>query len=145
MNEYVIFCDGLCEPINPGGYACWGFVVTRGGFSIVAEKSGCVGNGNGMTNNIAEYNALLNALAWAFKNEVSVQIKTDSQLVVQQTVGTWKCNKEELRVLRDRCRKGLEMTGSTLQWVPREQNERADQLSRRGYELAVRSTQKQTA
>lgn len=132
MSDYVIHCDGLCEPINPRGYACWGVVVLQSG-KVIDRACGCVGHGEGMTNNIAEYHALLNALAWAFRHSVSAPIKTDSQLVVQQTVGAWKCNKEELRALRDRCRKGIELTGCTLSWVPREENEIADDLSRQAY------------
>lgn len=136
MNQYTIYCDGLCEPQNPNGYACWAFVVLRDGQEIHNDY-GCVGHGEGMSNNIAEYNSLLNALYWCHKNKVvGAAIKMDSQLVVNQVNATWKCNKEHLQKLLVRCSKGMQLTESTLAWVPREKNEVADRYSRVAYNQA---------
>src|SRR5438067_6662986 len=59
----VAYFDGCCEPTNPGGYACGGWwapaqAAAPGGFS----GARCYGHGAGMTNNVAEYNAALDAL-----------------------------------------------------------------------------------
>ena len=35
----VIFCDGLCEPVNPGGYACWAWLLSRYPAATVAPMS----------------------------------------------------------------------------------------------------------
>ena len=80
----IIYADGCCEPSNPGGYACWGWVAAEGGQEI-ASGSGCIGHGPSMTNNLAEYRAVIEALRWAYKQGVQgVAVKTDSQLVVKQ-------------------------------------------------------------
>lgn len=140
MSDTIIFCDGLCEPTNPKGYACWAYAVLRNG-KEVHHAFNCLGHGEGMTNNLAEYSALLHALGYLYRNQIKdATIKTDSQLVVQQVNGNWKCNKEHLRELRDRCRKGMTLTNATLTWVPREQNELADRYSREAYQVAKRRT-----
>lgn len=131
-----IYCDGLVEPVNPGGWACWSFVAMNNGKTLHSD-SGCLGQGEGMTNNIAEYESVLRALLWAYKNKhTAPRIYSDSQLVVCQVSGKYKCNKPYLAVLRERVRKGLSMTGGTLEWVPRERNEIADGLTREAYHAA---------
>lgn len=132
-NKYIIYCDGLCEPTNPNGYACWAFVVTQNE-KVIYHNEGCVGHGEGMTNNIAEYHSLLNALLYCFRSKVfQAQIRMDSQLVVNQVNGDWKCNKESLRQLLARCARGMEIVDANLTWIPREQNEIADKYSRVAY------------
>jgi ribonuclease HI len=138
-----IFCDGLCEPRNPGGYGCWGFVVSIDE-QEVHSAYGSLGQASDMTNNKAEYEAVLQALRWFYKHgsagvPVSPRLYTDSMLVVKQTSGEWACNKSFLRERRDRVRTGLTLCQATLSWVPREQNTRADALSREGYRAALAS------
>ncbi len=53
----VVHIDGLCEPVNPGGTATFGYVIRDDSGSILASKSGIVGKGPTMTNNVAEYTA----------------------------------------------------------------------------------------
>jgi ribonuclease HI len=61
----LINCDGLCEPRNPGGWACWAFVVHKAiDDEFIHDDRGCIGAGDGMTNNLAEYTAVLEALRW---------------------------------------------------------------------------------
>lgn len=50
----IVYADGLCEPVNPGGCACWAWVALQDGQEI-ATDSGCLGYGPAMTNNRAEY------------------------------------------------------------------------------------------
>ena len=93
-----ILFDGLCEPVNPGGMATFGFVIIQDETQI-AEGSGLVGSGEGMTNNVAEYEAILSAIV-KFKelglNE-SLIIKGDSKLVINQSSGKWKIKSETTR------------------------------------------------
>jgi hypothetical protein len=35
--EAVVYFDGLNEPVNPGGVACWGFVVEFDGKKMEGE------------------------------------------------------------------------------------------------------------
>lgn len=139
-----VFFDGACEPCNPGGVATCGWVIYGVDDLVLTEGSLVVGDGPNTTNNVAEYNALGFSLRWLtdhldkIVDAGQVNIFGDSRLVVEQVGGNWKCNKDHLRALRDRCRELMESLRKThvvtLRWVPREENEAADALSRRAYE-----------
>ena len=132
----IIYCDGCCETRNPGGYACWGWIAYENG-KTVNNNNGCIGRGEGMTNNVAEYEAVLQALRWAKENHLmSCRFRTDSQLVVNQVRGNWQINALHLIPKIEEARKLLKATGSIIEWVPKEQNESADKLSRIAYSLA---------
>lgn len=92
-----------------------------------------------MTNNVAEYRAVLGALKWLSENrgDDSACVMTDSKLVVEQVNGRWACNSEKLRPYRDECRELLRgMSNVMLLWIPRERNEVADALTRVAYRKA---------
>ena len=140
--KLTIFFDGACEPKNPGGWATYGFVI-RDGESIVKSGHG-VANPKGhalATNNVAEYSALGFALKYLADEKWigTLEIFGDSKLVVEQVNDNWACNKDHLRNLRDRVWELLKTLGDkwTIKWVPREQNEEADALSRKAYEDAT--------
>jgi ribonuclease HI len=137
MAKIIVYCDGACEPCNPGGYATWGWVAFLDGKEI-SHGSGCVGHGPGMTNNRAEYEAVLQVLRRAQKKGVSVHIRTDSQLVVKQVCGQWAVRALHLTHFRDEAARLLQATGSSLSWVRREENVRADELSKHAYHAAAR-------
>lgn len=136
MPDLEIQFDGLCEPRNPGGVLAWGFTISADG-RLIHEGHGSAAAGPLNTNNVAEYLALGFALRWATDHGGfdGLRIRGDSQLVVKQVNGEWQCKAGHLRRYRDRCRELLNGTGKPwrVEWVPREQNEAADQLSRRGY------------
>ncbi|MCI0485016.1 MAG: ribonuclease HI family protein [Blastocatellia bacterium] len=134
----TIFADGLCEPRNPGGFACWGWVALSSDNEEIASSRGCIGQGEGMTNNVAEYRAVIEALDWAARNSSvrTVEVFTDSQLVVRQINGQWACRAANLLPLLEQARTLMEQTRATLRWIPREQNERADRLTRIAYKEA---------
>ncbi len=133
----IIFCDGSCEPTNPGGYACWAW-VTRDGKS----DYGCIGYGDGMTNNVAEYQAVVKALRWVKKNNIhKAAIKTDSKLVVEQSNGNWRVRAEHLQATAAEVKTLLKLTQSTIQWLPRELNQKADELTKKAFEEATSRNQ----
>ena len=87
-----VWIDGCCEPINPGGTACTGYVIRKDG-EIVARAYGYVGKGKGMTSNVAEYQALIRALKRIRREELEhekILVRSDSKLVVNQMKGNWK-------------------------------------------------------
>jgi ribonuclease HI len=131
----TVLCDGLCKPTNPGGLGCWGFAVLDIDGREIAHGSGCIGSGPGMSNNVAEYQAVIEALRWVERNAptMEVEIRTDSHLVVSQTNGTIKCNAEHLCGLRDKAAKLLGQTRAKLIWIPRDQNKHADAHSKLAY------------
>lgn len=120
-----IYFDGASRG-NPGPAAIGWVIVTDDG--IVAEGSERIGRA---TNNQAEYEALIEALAaaadYAFDEAV---VKGDSQLIVKQVRGEWDTNDPTLREKRVRVRKLLEEFSEwSLDHVPREINDRADELA----------------
>lgn len=122
----TIHTDGASRG-NPGEAAC-AYVISRAGHPVieVAERLGL------MTNNQAEYTALVRALEHALElgAEHSLRIHSDSELMVKQMRGEYRVKNEDLRDLYDEAR-GLvrEFRGTvTFQHVRREQNSRADAL-----------------
>ena len=132
----TLYSDGLCEP-NPRGWACWGWLALGADGQPVASDCGAIGNGAGMTNNLAEYTAVIQTLEWASgAGLVGLTLRTDSQLVVNQMTGAWQCYAPNLWPLLVKARALMAETGARVEWVPREQNSQADALSRKAYALA---------
>ena len=127
-NHIHIFCDGGITT-NPGGTATFGWIA-RQGQHIIAQDSGIIGTGEGMTNNIAEYQALIQALQWAASLSPSqIFIYSDSQLIVNQVNKTWRCHSADLAPLQHKARTLLKSVNATLCWTPRENNAEADRLA----------------
>lgn len=136
----VVNADGLCEPTNPGGVACYGWVARREGEKI-GEGWGEVARGPDATNNLAEYRAVIAALEWLLGRGLAAEpvlVRSDSQLVIRQVQGRYRVRCERIRPLWQRVRElGAEFAHLEFEWVPREQNEEADLLSRRAYAEAL--------
>lgn len=120
-----VYCDGASRG-NPGPAAV-GWVLVSGD-GIVAEGGRRIGTA---TNNRAEYEALVTALERAGEYGFDeAEVRSDSQLVVRQVTGAWDTNDPALRECRVRVR---ELLDSFEEWslthVPREVNERADELA----------------
>lgn len=123
--------DGACGPRNPGGHAAWGAVLCRG-VDLVWQKSGYVGCGSAMSNNVAEY-AGLAALLERLQGETEhCLIRGDSNLVIMQMTGKWgvkgglylpyyRIAEALLAPIYDRV---------SFAWVPREENTVCDDLSK---------------
>ena len=134
----VIYTDGLAEPRNPG-IATYGYVIYRDNDLL---KSGHGFAGDPATNNYAEYAGLVAALrAIAELRDEEVIVRADSKLLVNQMAGEWSVSKKasrgaegsyyekflEARSLANR------FTRIRFEWIPREQNLQADELSRVAY------------
>ncbi len=133
----TLYFDGLCRPRNPGGVATYGYVIYKDG-EKVKNGYGVVGSGTGMTNNVAEYSALRHAVEWVRENctEDEMVIKGDSQLVIHQLNGTWQVKSETSKKFIPEIRRLLEDRKTRFVWIPREQNNEADQLSNIAYSQA---------
>ena len=85
--------------------------------------------GDNVTNNQAEYRTMLEGLAEALRviersgadpRETSIEIVTDSKLVVEQVNGRWKVKHDGLKPLHARARQLLDQFGQVdLKWQPR--------------------------
>jgi len=138
----IVHIDGLCEPVNPGGTATFGYDIQDSDGTVLARKSGSVGKGPRMSNNVAEYAALCEALEYLLRErraESDVEIRSDSTLVVNQMSGKWKSRnglytEKYLQALRLRDK----FKHLRFRWVPRENNEEADALSIEAYAKSSR-------
>ena len=110
---------------NPGrGYGSYEITVDDAPPRVVRLEFGAR-----ITNNEAEYMALIGALEDALKTVqsrgldpkvVKAEVLGDSQLVLKQTAGEWKAKLPHLQRLRDRARQLVDAFGSVaLTWHPR--------------------------
>lgn len=139
----IAYCDGACEPANPGGWGVGGYVILEasslhGQGDELTRGAVDLGEYPEMTNNIAEYGAVIGALKEIVKRQLwrePVVIRTDSQLIVNQLQRKWNCFQPHLVKLRDECLSLVKMfdAGVTFQWIPRAENELADEMSRSLY------------
>jgi ribonuclease HI len=122
----TIHTDGASRG-NPGA-AAFAYVIERDGEPPI-EEADCLGE---MTNNQAEYTALVRALEHALElgPQHRVIVHSDSELMVKQMSGEYRVKNEDLRDLYEQAcqlRKRFEGT-VTIRHVRRDQNKRADEL-----------------
>ena len=122
--SWKIHIDGAARG-NPGP-AAYAFIIQKEGAPALEEK-GTLGT---MTNNLAEYTALVRALERA--RELGAErliVHSDSELLVKQMNGEYRVKNPDLRVLYDRARElGGQFKQVVIRHVPREQNSGADRL-----------------
>ncbi|MHA7687517.1 bifunctional RNase H/acid phosphatase, partial [Corynebacterium evansiae] len=134
-------CDGGSRG-NPGIAGCGSSVLE--GDQEVAARWEFIAKA---TNNVAEYQGLINALELAIEvakmrgvaaADLEIQVRMDSKLVVEQMSGRWKIKHPDMKPLAARV-KELEATlaAVTYNWVPRAQNKRADELANRAMDDGV--------
>lgn len=130
----TVYFDGLCYPRNPCGVAAYGYLVYRDG-ELIHRGFRAVGEGKGMTNNVAEYEGLMAAAQWLKDEGIreKIVIKGDSQLVIKQMKGEWKISSATSKKYVPEIRRLLEGKDVSFSWVAREENEEADKLSRVAY------------
>jgi ribonuclease HI len=112
---------------NPGPAAA-AVVITTADGGLVASFAKYLGR---TTNNFAEYQALLAALQYGLGREQRrMRVRSDSELLVRQILGSYKVKSNDLRPLHQRA---LEMIRRfehfSIKHVPREQNREADRLA----------------
>lgn len=158
--------DGVCEPINPGGHAAYGALVKVDGMTMFSE-GGYVCHGSTASNNVAEYSGMLTVLKWLDSNAgaqpIKITIRGDSKLVINQLSGAWNTNCTKCGKALKRCCCGETTPGLyysfyrdardllavlqmrhkiTLTWIPRNENDICDVLSKqvlkdRGIEFRI--------
>ena len=93
------------------------------------------------TNNVAEYSALLLALARAAElHAETVEILSDSLLLVQQVNGVFKVKAPHLiPLVSDAVRRAKQFRRFSIRHVPREKNRLADRLANLGADESERA------
>jgi ribonuclease HI len=80
---------GRCLPRNPGGIACYAYVIRSKEGHLLHEACGLAAepNSSSSTNSIASYTALIKALEWLIKNHYTnhiIKVYGNSKLVISQ-------------------------------------------------------------
>ncbi|WP_405524844.1 bifunctional RNase H/acid phosphatase [Streptomyces canus] len=127
MREFIVEADGGSRG-NPGpaGYGC--VVLDAATGETLVETYEYLGV---VTNNVAEYRGLLAGLRAAHDLDpsASVHVRMDSKLVVEQMSGRWKIKHPDLKPLALEAGRVFPPGRVTYEWIPREQNKRADRLA----------------
>jgi ribonuclease HI len=112
---------------NPGP-ASYGVVIRDASGAVVARLKKYIGRS---TNNVAEYFGLIAALDYAQTHDLrSLQVESDSELLVKQMRGQYRVKSPELQPLFERAKKMSQSLSSfRIHHVYREQNREADALA----------------
>ena len=129
----VIEADGGSRG-NPGPAGSGAVLIDSETGSVLAEIAMFIGVA---TNNVAEYRAVLAAVDVA--NEIApdaeLLVRMDSKLVVEQMSGRWKVKNEGMQDLFQSMQKSIGSRKITFEWIPREQNGKADALAMKPWML----------
>lgn len=131
--KYKLYFDGCCKPTSRNGIATYGYYVVDENDQDVVKGKG-VASQRG-TNNEAEYAALFMGLTSALKSGAkNIDVYGDSMLVIMQMTGEWRIKKAHLARLVELCQSVVAKFDTVnFEWIPREQNTRADMLSNMAY------------
>lgn len=139
MLNYILYFDGSCGPKNPGGTAAWGFVLKEENGIWSSDGHGVIGTGPLMTNNLAEFTALAEGLLAFYhhaKEPATLAVYGDSNLVIgvmgqgfhaKETSKYWPAYVRAKNLHRALLDLGVKIS---YKWVPREQNQECDDLSK---------------
>ena len=128
MSKLVIIeADGGSRG-NPGPAGSGAVLIDAQTGSVLAEIAMFIGVA---TNNVAEYRAVLAAVDVA--NEIApdaeLLVRMDSKLVVEQMSGRWKVKNEVMQDLFQSMQQSIGTRKISFEWIPREQNGKADALA----------------
>lgn len=143
MTRLVIYCDGSTEKGNPSKRGV-------GAYLVYAEETGSlklltsgykVANRARVTNNEMELLGILTALEhvefarYPMSDFSCVGVRTDSNWAVQVLNREWVCKATNLKPLVKQIWDLCDRLPQTISfsWVPREENEGADALSKSAY------------
>jgi ribonuclease HI len=131
--ELIIEADGASRG-NPGA-ASGGAVVVDPQTNVVLVATGILCGV--ATNNVAEYRGMIEGVKRALElnPEASLRIRLDSKLVVEQMSGRWKIKHPDMQVLAKEARELLSGAQVSFEWIPREENSRADAAANKALDL----------
>ncbi len=124
MANFIVEADGGSRG-NPGPAGSGAVVIDASSGKVIAEIARFIGVA---TNNVAEYTALLAALETCSKIDpgAKVTVRMDSKLVIEQMSGRWQIKHADMRQLAAAVRELSVGRVTSFQWIPREENSRAD-------------------
>lgn len=125
--------DGACDPARGGGVATYAFTVEGEGLDHEEFGLAVPPGSERATNNVAEYVGAVRALEYLVsRGFVGIVIVVgDSQLVIRQMSGEYEVKADHLRPYHDHLGAlALRLGEVRFEWVPREENSRADELTK---------------
>jgi ribonuclease HI len=146
--------DGLCEPTNPAGIPCYGFVVKNENAKVSYREYGLVNSvkpfSSQANSNTAEYGSAIKAMKWLIENgyandgvhDYEILLRGDCQLIMRKL----KSKDYSPRAARMSPMYDIAImlrskfpTGSIrFEWVKRDENKEADKLAKEAYYYALR-------
>ena len=155
----IVNFDGLCEPINPAGIACYGFIVKDDWGKTLHRDCGLIIDvppfSSAVNNNVAEYGAAIKAMEWLAengygnsdgKNEknryIEITMRGDSQLIIRKLrSASYSKRAAKLTSMYNRAiamRSKFADVNIRFEWVRRDYNKEADDLAKRAYYQTLR-------
>jgi ribonuclease HI len=124
MSHFVAYVDGGCHG-SPGPAGIGVVIEQPNGETVRIAR--WIGH---QDNNVAEYVALLEALQHALKHEAkTLQVFSDSELVVKQMKGEYQCRSPRLYSLNWTCKKLARELEFEIAHISRELNAEANRLA----------------
>ena len=126
-SKFIVEADGGSRG-NPGVAGSGAVVLDASSGAVLIEIARFIGVA---TNNVAEYVALVAGLEAAFDRDENAEIvvRMDSKLVIEQMSGRWKIKHPDMIQLGKQVQDLVRGKTVSWQWIPREQNFRADALA----------------
>ncbi|MGI8434482.1 MAG: reverse transcriptase-like protein [Nocardioidaceae bacterium] len=133
--QVVIEADGGSRG-NPGPAGFGALLRDVETAEVIAEAAESIGFA---TNNVAEYRGLIAGLELFVANtpDALLEVRMDSQLVIEQMDGRWKIKHPDMRPLAITAQR-LAPFGTVWTWIPRERNKAADRLANLAMDAASR-------
>lgn len=137
----VVHFDGASQRVRGESIATYGFTIDGIGHPVEDCGLAVTPGAEHATNNVAEYSGAICALERlrheGFRGHVI--LRGDSQLVIRQMTGEYRVETEHLRAYHERLTQLVrEFAVVRFEWVPREENGRADALSKLALEQEAR-------
>lgn len=138
VQNLIIEADGGSRG-NPGLAGSGAVVINADTGEVLVEVARFIGVA---TNNVAEYLSLKAGLeaAFALNGEARVLVRMDSKLVIEQMAGRWKIKHPDMIQLGAEVQSIVRGKQIRWQWIPREENSRADSLANKAMDERADST-----
>jgi ribonuclease HI len=134
-----VYFDGACETREGVRIAAFGYTVEGPGVHYEDWGLAVPPDHPHATNNVAEYAGAIGALEWLAGEGYTGELVLigDSQLVIRQFTGEYAVRKPHLLPYHERLAQLCSRFRNVeFRWVRREENRRADELSKRAVEEA---------
>ena len=145
--------DGLCEPANPAGIPCYGFVVKNENATVSYRGYGLVNSVKPFSpqanSNAAEYGSVIKAMEWLVENgyandneEYEILVRGDCQLILRKLKSRdYSPRAARMSSMYDKAimlRSKFVPDSIRFEWVKRDENKEADELAKEAYYWALR-------